>query len=140
MTYAMAWALQEAVFAVLAAAPSVGGAVGGRIWDAPPHGEREAQPGEDFVTIGDELVRPFDTADGHGGLHDFTVTVHSGRDGFRAAKELAAAICDLLLGAPLPLARGRLVALRFVQGQALRGRPPERRRIVLRFRAVVEEG
>ncbi|HEU0220836.1 MAG TPA: DUF3168 domain-containing protein [Paracoccaceae bacterium] len=139
MTYALAWPLQEAVFAALQAHAGVTAIVGTRIYDAAPHAANVPDPLEDYVTLGEELVRPFNTADGIGGTHDFAVTVHSGRDGFQRSKALAGAICDALIDAPLALSRGRLVALRFVQAQALRGRAPERRRVVLRFRAVIED-
>jgi hypothetical protein len=54
-------------------------------------------------------------------------------------KRVAAAVCAALVDAPLALASGRLVALRFLRASAERGRPPVKRRVVLRFRAVVDE-
>jgi hypothetical protein len=139
MTYALSSPLQAAVYAALQASPAVTALTGGRIHDAVPHGAAVADPSAVYVTLGEELVRPFDARDMRGGTHDFSVTVHSGRDGFAEAKAAAGAICDALIDAPLVLTRGRLVGLRFVQGQALRGRGPERRRIALRFRAIVED-
>lgn len=139
MTYAAAWSLQEAVFAALRGDAAVTALAGDRIYDAPTHGTTAPDAPLDYVTLGEELVRPFDTADGQGGMHDFTVSVHSAGTGFQSAKRLAGAICDALAVSALPLARGRLVALRFVQAQALRGRGAEQRRIVLRFRAVIED-
>ena len=41
--------------------------------------------------------------------------------------------------APLALEAGRLVALRFLRAGAERGRAPEKRRVSLRFRAVVDQ-
>lgn len=140
MTYALAWPLQQAVYAALTADPAVAALTGGRIHDAPPHASREADPSAVHVVLGEEVVRPFDTADRHGGTHDFTIAVHSGAAGFSLAKEVAAAVCDALIDRPLSLSRGHLVALRFLQGQAQRGRPADRRRITLRFRAVIEDG
>jgi hypothetical protein len=139
VTYALAWPLQRAVYDALTADPAVAALSSGRIHDAPPHAATQSDPGAVYVTLGDEVVRPFDSADRHGGSHDFTVSVHSGANGFSLAKELAGAICDALIDRPLTLARGHLVALRFLQGQAQRGRPVERRRITLRFRAVIED-
>lgn len=138
MTYALSWPLQEAVHAALSADAGVSGLATGGIHDAPPHADR---PGgsEPYVTIGEEIVRPFDTADSHGGRYDFTVTVHSGAEGFARAKAIAAAVCDALIDAPLALSRGHLVALRFLQAQARRGRSPARRSVALRFRAVIED-
>jgi hypothetical protein len=138
MTYATAWALQEAVFQRLRAHPGLTALVGAAIHDAPPHSAAGDPEGE-YVTLGEELVRPFGSAERRGGTHDFTVLVHSGRDGFQRAKAIAGAVCDALIDAPLTLARGHLVALRFRQAQAARGRGPERRRIVLRFQAVIED-
>jgi hypothetical protein len=93
----------------------------------------------DYVTLGEESARANDTKTSRGAVHDFTVAVHSGRDGFDAAKRIAGAVCASLIDAPLELAAGRLVALRFVQAKAERGRAPEKRRVALRFRAVVEQ-
>ena len=84
-------------------------------------------------------MRPNDTKTSVGAIHDFTVTVHSARDGFAAAKEIAAAVCDCLIDAPLALEAGRLVALRFLRAGAERGPAPEKRRVTLRFRAVVDQ-
>ncbi|GIX13154.1 MAG: hypothetical protein KatS3mg118_1113 [Paracoccaceae bacterium] len=140
MTYALSWPLQQAVYAALIADPAVSVLSGGRIHDAPPHAATQTEPGAIYVTLGEETVRPFESADHRGGAHDFAVTVHSGASGFGLAKELAGAICDALIDRPLPMSRGHLVALRFLGGQAQRGRPADRRRITLRFRALVEDG
>ena len=84
-------------------------------------------------------MRPNDTKTSVGAIHDFTVTVHSGRDGFDTAKRIAAAVCACLIDAPMALESGRLVALRFVRAAAERGPAPEKRRVALRFRAVVDQ-
>ncbi|RMF37088.1 MAG: DUF3168 domain-containing protein [Alphaproteobacteria bacterium] len=139
MTYALSWPLQEAVFARLSADPTLSGLVGGRIYDAAPHAVQASDPLEDYVTLGEEVARAFDTATDHGASFDFAVAVHSGRQGYARAKAIAGAICDALIDAPLSLSRGKLIGLRFLQAQAQRGRPPVRRRIVLRFRAVIED-
>ena len=65
--------------------------------------------------------------------------MHSGRDGFDAAKQIAAAVCACLVDAPLALEPGRLVALRFLRAGAERGPAPEKRKVTLRFRAVVDQ-
>ncbi|MEM9049139.1 MAG: DUF3168 domain-containing protein [Pseudomonadota bacterium] len=139
MTCAVSWGLQQAVYSALQADTALGGLVAGRIYDAAPHAGQAGDPAVAYVTLGEELVRPFDTADGHGGRIDFTVTVHSGTEGYASAKEIAGAVCDVLIDAPLSLSRGTLVALRFLQAQAQRGRAPTRRRVTLRFRAVVDD-
>jgi hypothetical protein len=84
-------------------------------------------------------VRPNGPKTSEGAIHAFTVTVHSTRDGFAAAKEIAAAVCDCLIEAPLALDAGRLVSLRFLRAGAERGRAPEKRKVTLRFRAVVDQ-
>ncbi len=136
MSYEFASGLQAAVWARLTGDPALADLVGGRIHDAPAAGLVEGAP--DHVTLGEESVRPWDTKTSRGALHDFTVTVHSGRDGFDAAKRIAAAVCASLEEAPLALASGRVVGLRFMQARAERGPAPEKRRVTLRFRAVVD--
>lgn len=91
-----------------------------------------------YVTLGEELVRPFGSMTSGGAIHDFDVTVHSGMDGFAEAKLIAGRICDLLLGKGLELDHGQLVDLRFLRAKAERGRSPVKRSINLRFRAVID--
>lgn len=137
MTYALSAALQAAVYQRLAGDAALAGLIGDRIFDAP----LDAGPGEapaDHITLGEETVRPGDTKTSRGAVHDFSVTVHSGRDGFDTVKRIAAAVCEALVDAPLALAEGHLVALRFLRARADRGRAPEKRRISLRFRAVLD--
>lgn len=138
MTYALAAALQAAVYARLAGDPALWDLVGDRIHDAPP--ERAPDDGApDHVTLGEEIARPWDTQTSAGAVHDFEVIVHSARDGFDGAKRIAGAVCAALEDAPLALAGARLVALRFLRARADRGRAPEKRRIALRFRAVLDQ-
>ena len=75
-----------------------------------------------------------------GALHDFTVTVRV------RARRLRWREADR--GGGLRAAwstrrwrwrRGRLVALRFLRAGAERGRAPEKRKVTLRFRAVVDQ-
>ncbi len=139
MTYALAWPLQQAVYAALQADPAIAALVEDRIYDAAPHAERTDAPLADYITLGDETVRAWDTADGQGSSHDFAVTVHSGGQGYAQSKALAGVICDVLVDADLALSRGRLIGLRFLQAQAQRGKGAERRRIALRFRAIIED-
>lgn len=138
MTHAHSWPLQQAVYAALTGDAALAALVGGAIHDGAPHAAAAADPLTPYVTLGEETVRPWDTADGPGSSHDFSVSVHSGSDGYALAKQVSGAICDCLIDAALPLSRGHLVSLRFLQAQAQRGRPPERRRITLKFRAVIE--
>ena len=93
---------------------------GGAVYDAPLGAGAGAR--RDYVTLGEETVRANGTKTSAGAIHDFTVTVHSGRDGFDGAKRIAAAVCACLVDAPLALEAGRLVALRFLRAGAERGR------------------
>lgn len=140
MTYALALPLQQAIYTTLTSNGPLAVLVEGRVYDAPPHGSTGPDPTLDYVTLGEERVRADGSKDCLGAVHDFTVEVHSGHDGFSKAKAIAGSVCDALIDAPLPLSRGTLAGLRFLGAQALRARRPNRRRIVLRFRAVVEDG
>jgi hypothetical protein len=135
MSYALAAELQARVFARLAGDAAVAGLVGSAIYDAPP----ALAPAEtDYVLLGEETVRDNGTKTSGGAIHDFSVSVHSGRDGFAHVKRVAEAVCAALVDAPLALGAGRLVALRFLRAGAERGRAPEKRKVILRFRAVVD--
>jgi Protein of unknown function (DUF3168) len=130
--------LQASLFARLAGDGALAELVGGAIYDAPISlAPEDVAP--DYVTLGEETVRANDTKTSTGAIHDFTVTVHSARDGFGTAKRIAAAVCACLIDAPLVLDAGRLVALRFLRAGAERGRAPEKRKVTLRFRAVVDD-
>jgi hypothetical protein len=138
VTYAYSAGLQAKIYQRLVADPMLGALVGGAVYDAPLEAALGAA-GPDYVSLGEESVRPFNTKTSSGAIHDFDVMVHSGEDGFAAAKEIAAAVCDCLIDAPLDLEVGRLVMLRFLRAGAERGRAPEKRRVTLRFRAPVDQ-
>lgn len=138
MSYAYAAGLQAAVYQRLVADAALWDLVGDKVYDAPLEvGPDEVAP--DHVTLGEETARAWTTATSAGAVHDFDVTVHSGRDGFDAAKKIAGAVCAALIDAPLAMTGGRLVALRFLRAKAERNAAPEKRRIALRFRAVLDE-
>lgn len=139
MTYAFSAGLQAAVYQRLAGDPELAGLIGGEIYDAPLRVAAGAGTVADHITLGEETVRPNDTKTSQGAVHDFSVTVHSARDGFGTAKAIAAVVCESLIDAPLPLVQGHLVGVRFLQAKADRGKAPEKRRISLRFRAVVDQ-
>jgi len=128
--------LQASVFGRLSGDATLGALTGGAIYDAPPPLVPEDT---EYVLLGEETVRANGTKTSSGALHDFTVTVVSGRDGFDGAKRVAAAVCAALVDAPLALEAGHLVALRFLRAGAERGPAPAKRKVTLRFRAVVDQ-
>jgi hypothetical protein len=134
MSYGAAASLQEAVFAALAADDAVAGLSGGAVFDAMPPG---AVPSL-YVSLGPERARQKADKTGDGAVHDFSVLVVSSGAGFGAAKGLAVAVSDALVGAPLTLSRGRLISLDFRRAQAKRD--GDSRRIELWFRARVDLG
>jgi hypothetical protein len=132
MSYGMAAALQEAIFARLSGLVGLSGVP---VLDAVPKGQR---PGT-FVLIGAEDVRDLSDASARGAEHRLTVSIVSDAAGFQAAKTLAVAVSDGLADAPMALARGRLVGLSFQRAVARRLDEGRVRRIDLSFRARVEE-
>ena len=138
MSYAFGAGLQAAIYKRLVADAAVWDLVGNRIYDAPlESGMDEVAP--EHVTLGEETARAWTTKTSAGAIHDFDVTVHSGRNGFEAAKRIAGAVCAALVDAPLAVPGGQVVALRFLRAKAERNRAPEKRRVSLRFRAVLDE-
>ena len=134
MSYAVAAALQAAVYQRLLADPALQALVGSAIYDAVPPGTVTGS----YVSLGPEDVTDASDKTGDGARHDFVVSVVTDAAGFQAAKEVAAAISDALVDAPLALARGSLVGLWFVSAKARRVKTGEARRIDLTFRARVE--
>jgi len=135
MSYGAAAALQRAVYDLLQADPGVQALVAGRVYDAAPPGEVP----ELYVTLGPEQVRDRGDKTGRAARHEFSVTVVSGAAGFVAAKEVAAAISDALVDARPALGRGRVVLMDFVRAAAGRAGRAARRRIDMRFAALVAE-
>lgn len=136
MSYAMAAALQAAIWQHLSNDAGLGALVGGAIYDAAPQG---AVP-DLYVVLGPEEVRVRSDATAAGAEHRVTVTVVSAGAGFLAAKQAAGAVSDALESAVPVLTRGRLVALTFLRARARRSRDGQLRRIDLIFRARVDDG
>jgi uncharacterized protein DUF3168 len=136
MSYAMAVALQTAVYQRLVADAAVSELAGSAVYDALPAGVLP----QTYVTLGPEDVRDRSDRDGTGAVHRFTVSVHGDGAGFATVKGLAGAITDALSDADLILGRGRLVGLWFERATARRGsNAGNGRRIDLRFRALLED-
>ena len=113
MSYAAAAALQAAIYGALTAAPALAGV---QVLDAQAPGTGSGT----FVLIGPEIVNDRSDSSGDGADHLLSVAVISDASGFLAAKTVAGAVSDALVGAGLPLAVGRLVYLVFVRATARR--------------------
>ncbi|SEM43960.1 Protein of unknown function [Loktanella fryxellensis] len=131
MSYAMAQALQTAVYARLAGDAALSALVGDAIFDARPAG---AVPPL-HVALGAEKVRDASDADGAGAVHDLTISVVGTAAGFAGVKAAAAAVNDALAWGALLLTRGRVLDLRLTRAQAARVGSGDVRRIDLIFRA-----
>ena len=135
MSYGVAAALQEAVYQRLTGDAALGALVSGAIYDAVPPGSLP----DLYVTLGPEEARARSDGTGGGAWHRFTVSVISNAAGFQTAKQVAAAISDALVDAPLVLSRGTCPALHFFRARARRAGTGELRRIDLTFRARVDD-
>ncbi|MGB5558476.1 MAG: DUF3168 domain-containing protein [Paracoccaceae bacterium] len=135
MSYGVSSALQAAVFQRLQGDAVLAGLVGSDIFDAAPSGTVPTT----YVSLGPEDVRDASDNTGAGAVHEFTVSVVTEAAGFRGAKNVAAAVSDALVDAPLVLTRGTLVSLGFLKARAKRVQDGDVRRIDLRFRARVED-
>ncbi len=135
MSYAVSNALQQAVFGELSGDVVLDALVGTDIFDAPPSGAVPAL----YIQVGEEDVRDRSSKTSTGAWHDFGVRIVSDTSGYASAKQVAAAVCDALIDADLTLVRGTLVGLSFRRARARRGKSPDKRQIVLTFRAIVED-
>ena len=134
MSYAVAAALQGAVYQRLQGDVGLSVLVGDRVYDAVPKGRLP----DLYVALGPERAVDASDKTGRGAWHEFVVSVISDDAGFQSAKEVSAAVCDALIDAELVLERGRLVALNFKRAVAEREKAG-RRRVDLIFRARVED-
>lgn len=134
MTYAVAGALQAAVFSHLNGDATLTTLLNGALYDALPAGPLP----QTYATLGAEEVLDRSDQSGGGAEHRFYITVTTDTAGFAGAKQVAAAICDALVGAAVPLARGRLAGLWFDRARAEQ-QSGGTRQITLRFRARVED-
>lgn len=135
MSYAVSSALQKAVFTTLTGDAALAALVGTAIFDAPPSGTVPAT----YVTLGPEEVRDLSDKSGHGARHDFSVSVVTDAEGFKAAKDVAGAVSDALMAGLPALERGRVITLNFLKARARREEAGQIRRIDLTFRARVHD-
>lgn len=129
-----AWALQQSIFATLAAdAPLVGllGAV--RIYDDVPQGA--AFP---YLTFGHSIARDWSTGSEDGDEHILTLHVWSQARGKKEAHAIMDAVREALHDQALSLAGHRLVNLRHEFSEARRDPDGAVVRGITRYRAVTE--
>ena len=136
MSYVIAQALQEAVYAQLTGDAVLSGLVGNAIFDVVPAGDVPPL----YVALGAEVARDKSDMTGGGAEHEFTISVVTHNAGFSTAKAAAAAVSDALVDADLSLSRGQLVGLRFHRARAARVGTSDERQINLIFRARVCDG
>ena len=137
MTYALAWPLQETIYACLTSDPNVSALIGGALYDSPEHSAAGAD--EVYATLGDETVTPRSDSDQGGATHQVTISIHAADRGFARAKQVAGAVCDALIDADLPLSRGVVIGVFFLGASTAREDQGASRRIDLRFRILVED-
>lgn len=134
MTYAIAGGLQSAIYTHLTTDAGLTALVGSAIYDAIPAGTLP----QTYVALGSEEVMDRSDKTAGGAEHRFFISVTTDTAGFAEAKAAAAAVCDALVGASVPLTRGQLTGLWFDRGKAAR-LSGGTRRITLRFRARVDD-
>ena len=134
MSYSGSSGLQAAVYQRLISDTAVSALVGADIYDALPSGTLPSL----YVSIGPETAEDASSKTGGGARHDFVISVVSDASGFQVAKDVAAAVSDALVDAPLALSRGSLVGLWFLKAKAARSGNDDVRRIDLTFRARVD--
>lgn len=135
MSYGVSAALQASIFTRLATDPGLTGLINGAVYDAVPPG---TPPGT-FVLLGPEEVVDKSDASGSGTEHQIRIVVVSAAAGFARAKQVAGAVSDALLGAPLLLDRGRVVGVWFQKASAVKPSGGGARRVELSFRVRVED-
>jgi hypothetical protein len=131
---APAEALQKAVFATLAGDATLAGLLGGaKVYDGAPR--NAAAP---YVHLGELVARDWSTATEAGSEITFAVVVWSRAEGRIEGIAIADRVTALLHDQDLAVEGFTLVNLRHVATETARVDKPEGRRVVARFRAVVE--
>jgi hypothetical protein len=135
MSYAVSGSLQKAVYQKLAGDAVVQSLVGDAVYDAVPTGVLPIT----YITLGPENAVARADRSSAATRHDFVISVHTEKDGFQAIKDVAAAVSDALVDAPLSLSRGSLSTLEFLRAKARRTNNSQMRQVDLWFRARVED-
>lgn len=132
MSYAVAAALQSAIYTRLVTDPAL---TGTPVFDAMPPGAGTGT----YLLLGPEDVRDASDKTGGGAEHRVTISVISDAAGFQTAKVVAGKASAALVNAGLTLTEGRLVGLTFLRAVAKRVDDGAQRRIDLTFRARTED-
>jgi len=128
------WALQQSIFAVLAADATLVALLGGpRVYDDVP--QASAFP---YLTFGHSLVRDWSTGSEDGSEHVVTLHVWSQEKGKKEAHEIMGAVRTALHDQALSLAGHRLVNLRHELSEARREPDGDTTHGIVRYRAVTE--
>ena len=135
MSYALSGVLQTSVYQTLIGDPALQALIGTAIYDAVPSGVLPST----YVTLGPENATARTDRSGGATVHDFVVSVHTEDGGFQSIKDVAAAISDALVDAPLVMSRGSLSTLDFLRAKARRTSSGQMRQVDLWFRARVED-
>lgn len=133
MTVAFSAPLQTAIYGLLNVAPGLSG----KIFDAAPQASLEAN--EPYVTLGDEVVSPWNTGASVGAAHSMVIRIYAPGRGFMVAKVIAAKICDLLSAPPPALSHGTIVSQEFVGAATSREANDSLRRVDMTFRFIIED-
>jgi hypothetical protein len=127
------WALQQSVYATLAASTAVQDAVAGRIYDAVPRGA--ALP---YIVIGDDRETDWSTATEPGSAHELTIHIWSRAAGRKETRLASEAVIETLDGAALTIDGQSLIDIRWLETDIARESDGETVHARLRFRAVLE--
>jgi hypothetical protein len=127
------WALQQSVYATLAASTAVQDAVAGRIYDAVPRGA--ALP---YIVIGDDRETDWSTATEPGSAHELTIHIWSRAAGRKETRLASEAVIETLDGAALTIDGQSLIDIRWLESETQRESDGETVHARLRFRAVLE--
>jgi hypothetical protein len=132
---AAGWALQQAIFATLAASDAVKDAVGDppRLFDAVPRGA--AFP---YIVIGDDKESDWSTATEPGTAHALTIHIWSRAAGRKETRLAAQAVIAALNGADLTIDGQALIDLRYLESESARESDGETVHAQLRFKALLE--
>src|SRR3990172_3900562 len=128
------WALQQSIFATLAADATLLALLGGpRVYDDVP--QASAFP---YLSFGHSLVRDWSTGSEDGSEHVVTLHVWSQGKGKKEAHEIMGAVRTALRDQALSLSGHRLVNLRHELSEARREPDGDTTHGIVRYRAVTE--